>query len=99
VQDKAGVLARRKREARAATTRPTETADLDRSFERQEEALAGAEGGFAQPPAADVAATPPQAATPAGPATGSGDAAAAEPERRTKQRIRSNQKEAFDLGE
>ncbi len=99
VQDKAGVLARRKRAARAATTRPAEAADLDRSFERQEEALAGAEGGFAQPPAADPAAAPPQASTPAGPATGSGDAAGAEPARRTKQRIRSNQKDAFDLGE
>lgn len=96
VQDKAGAIAGRRRDARAATTRPIETVDLDRSFERQEKALADAEGGFAQPPAADPAAPP--AAT-AGPATGSAGDEGAESERRTKRRIRSNQKDAFDLGE
>jgi Ca-activated chloride channel family protein len=99
VKDNAGVLATRKRDARAATARPAETADLDRSFERQEKALAEAEGGFARPPAADAAAAPPQASAPAGSATGAGDAAGSDSDRQTRRRIRSNQKDAFDLGE
>ncbi|HWM86253.1 MAG TPA: VWA domain-containing protein [Kofleriaceae bacterium] len=95
VKDKAGVLAGRRVDARSAT--PTKRAtELDASFERQEAALSDAESGFAQPPAPNSAAA--GAADPAA-AGAAGDEGSAGPARDQKARVRSNQKEAFDLGE
>jgi Ca-activated chloride channel homolog len=85
VQDKVGTIDARRRAARASAP-VGRGGDLDASFGRQEEALEGAAGGFAQPPPPATAA-----GTEAGPRR--------DAERPAKAQVRSNQKDAFDLAE
>ncbi|HKE17037.1 MAG TPA: VWA domain-containing protein [Kofleriaceae bacterium] len=104
VRDRGGVIADTRRAAKHSAP-AQRAADLDAAFDKQEKALAEAGGDFAQPPPAATTA-------PAGNTGGAGAATAAEParpapaddevgrgERAKKVRIRSNQKDAFDLGE
>jgi hypothetical protein len=96
VVSKGGVLSESRRKARA-TARDEDGGDLDKSFDRQEQALAGAAGGFSQPPppAADPAvATGAEGET--SPASPAAEPAASRP---AKARVRANQKDAFDLAE
>jgi Ca-activated chloride channel family protein len=93
VRDKAGAIGEARRKARAVAPAARGPA-LDASFDRQASALDDAEKGFAQPP--PTAAEP--AAGGAAPAAESGDDGQ-DQGRRTKARIRSNQKDAFELGE
>jgi Ca-activated chloride channel family protein len=91
VETRRGLLQDRRAAAKAAAP-ATRAHDLDKSFERQEGALAGASTGFAQPPPAPTA-------TPADIAGGEAEAARPERGRAGKAQVRSNQKDAFDLGQ
>jgi Ca-activated chloride channel homolog len=95
VRDKAGAIGETRRKVRKFAPRPSGPA-VDASFDRQASALGEAEKGFAQPPPAAGAADPSAGAAPAAEpaADDSGDR-----DRRTKSRIRSNQEDAFELGE
>ncbi len=88
VRDKADGLRARASVARKAAPASAAPA-LDASFERQEEALEGARGGFSQPP-------PPG---PTGLGAEGGAASDQGGDRAGKAQVRSNQKGAFDLRE
>jgi Ca-activated chloride channel family protein len=91
VQDKAKDLRRRASAAKQAAPVSSGPA-VDESFGRQEQALEGASGGFAQPPAAEPASAP-------GSSTRGAEGEASNRDRAGKAQVRSNQKGAFDLRE
>jgi Ca-activated chloride channel family protein len=96
VEDKVGVLGRRRVSAKVAVP-AGRAGDLDDSFSRQTRALEKASTGFAQPPVASRPAT--IAADPSAEAAAPPPAADQERDRKGKVQIRENQKDAFDLAE